>query len=215
MIEDVGKKATLGGNIVDQADSVWVTKVNGCAPAVVYEDPGCEGPSWFAYPDIRQQKNMVNIPPYGDGLTVFEGSWDYYDGTKKFNMEGNLQLQYGSSQSVKLMPHYEFETFFTTTSTGGSSNADELALYYLSTTFGRENAFTHRNLKDQDNLDYVDSLQRQCHDFLMIFGGSDPIPVHWDDPSLNYDNPTNASGQPITGFSNVFGIKVREMFFPE
>ena len=116
----------MNGNIVDAADSIWVTKVNGCAPAVIYEDHGCQGPSWFAYPDIRQQKNEPNVPAYGDGLTIFEGSWDYYDGTKKFNMEGNLQLQYGSSQSVKLVPHVEFETFFTTTSTGASSNDAEM-----------------------------------------------------------------------------------------
>lgn len=118
MIEDVGKKATMGATIIDQADSVWVTKVSGCAPAVVYEDPGCQGPSWFAYPDIRQQKKEIGVPPYGDEYTVFEGSWDFYDGTKKFNTEGNTQLQYGSSQSVKLIPHVEFETFFTTHSTG-------------------------------------------------------------------------------------------------
>lgn len=65
MIEDVGKKATMGSTIVDKADSVWVTKVSGCAPAVIYEDPQCMGPSWFAFPDIRQQKGEANVPAYG------------------------------------------------------------------------------------------------------------------------------------------------------
>jgi len=37
VIEDYGKKASLGTEIVDKADSIWVTKIEGCAPAVIYE----------------------------------------------------------------------------------------------------------------------------------------------------------------------------------
>lgn len=65
VIEDLGKHPTMGSNIVDQSDSIWVMKVDTCGPAVIYEDTECEGPSWFAYPDIRQQKGELNVPAYG------------------------------------------------------------------------------------------------------------------------------------------------------
>jgi len=65
------------------------------------------------------------VPAYGLDHTVFEGSWDYYNGTRAnfnsnpaMNSIGNLQLHWGSSESVKLDPRIEFETFFTTIDTG-------------------------------------------------------------------------------------------------
>lgn len=81
----------MGGEIVDQSDSVWITKVEGCAPAVIYEHEQCLGPSWYAHYDIRQQKGE-SVLPYGEGWTKFEGSWMFYDGVKKFSTEGNMQL---------------------------------------------------------------------------------------------------------------------------
>ena len=68
-----------------------------------------------------------------------------------------MQLKFGSSQSVKLKPYIEFETFFTTPKTGMGSTPEELQLYYTS-PFGRDNAFTHRNLKDDDFNPYVDTI---------------------------------------------------------
>lgn len=66
--------------------------------------------------------------------------------------------------------------FFTTRSTGSGTSANNM--HYYSSTFGRENAFTLRNLRDEDYLPYEDSLERQCHEFLMIFETAQPFNIH-------------------------------------
>lgn len=141
---------------------------------------------------------------------MFEGSWDFYSGKKLFNVEGNMQLRHGSSQSVKLTPYFEFEMFFTTQSTGATTAPEDLHLYQ-DTTFGRENAFTLRNLRNEDFLPFVDTLERQCHEYLMIFETAEPFNLFGEAPWP----PVNASGQLVTGFSNVYAIKVRDMYFPD
>jgi len=78
---------------------------------------------------------------------VFEGSWDFYDGNKKFNPEGVKQLKGGSSESVRLTPLLEMELFMTTNSTPMDDNH--------ATFFERENAFTLRNFTDMI----------QCHEY--------------------------------------------------
>jgi len=47
----------------------------------------------MAFPNARQR--YIGGPQYdfyGTGNTVFEGSWDFYDGLKKFTKEGVKQL---------------------------------------------------------------------------------------------------------------------------
>jgi hypothetical protein len=78
---------------------------------------------------------------------VFEGSWDFYDGLKKFNPEGIAQLNQGSSESVRLTPRLEMELFFTTRSTTN----DE----WHQSFFERENAYTLRNFTNRVT----------CHDY--------------------------------------------------
>jgi hypothetical protein len=92
VIEDEGKKPVLENMVADKADSVWVFKKPRHF-AVIYESPGCTGPSWVAFPNARQRYiGGSAYPTYGTGDTVFEGSWDFYDGMKKFNPEGVKQL---------------------------------------------------------------------------------------------------------------------------
>lgn len=74
----------------------------------------------MAFPNARQR--YIGGPQYdfyGTGNTVFEGSWDFYDGLKKFTKEGVKQLKNGSSESVFLTPNVELELFFSTASTPG------------------------------------------------------------------------------------------------
>ena len=135
VIEDFGEAPQLTGQIVDEADSVWIFKKPSLW-GVIYESPNCEGPSWIAYPNARQ-RYLQGFPAYGTGDTIFEGSWDFYDGTKRFNPEGVRQLTHGSSESVRLTPNIEMELFVTTKSTANDDNHQ--------TFFERENAFTLRN----------------------------------------------------------------------
>lgn len=127
------------------------------------------------------------------------------------NSVGNLQLHWGSSESVKLDPLIEFETFFTTDSTGiGTENFE-----YYDEVFERENAFTHRNFQDNDNQPYVEGEDpKQCHNYLAIWRYEDlPMYIHadmYDDNGVEKLPPMGVGA----GFSNVFGIKIREQFFP-
>lgn len=128
-----------------------------------------------------------------------------------------MQLRFGSSESVKLAPHIEFETFFTVMDT-----TNKPAPYY-DTTFGRENAFTLRNLKDLDFLPFVDTRMNQCHEYLGVFNSRNanrrqtPYDVHNLQASMTAAGkwpPTDSIGNLITGLSHAYAIKVREMYFP-
>lgn len=145
MIEDFGRRPFLEGEIVDEADSVWLFKKPRHF-AVIYEMPDCKGPSWIAFPNARQ-RYLSGYDSYGTGSTAFEGSWDFYDGLKKFNPEGIAQLNQGSSESVRLTPRLEMELFVTTRSTTLDDNHMSL--------FERENAYTLRNFTDRVT----------CHDY--------------------------------------------------
>ena len=158
------------------------------------------------------------MPPYGTGFTEFEGSWDYYNGTRAnihqnpaLSSVGNLQLHWGSSESVKLDPLVEFETFFTTSSTGVGGQ-----MQYYDEVFERENAFTHRNFKENDNQPFaIDEAPKQCHNFLGIWSTTyEPLPVHADMFEPNSDTMKEPPMGYNAGFSNVFGIKIREQYFP-
>ena len=102
--------------------------------------PGCQGPSWIAYPNARQ-RYLSGYPSYGTASTVFEGSWDFYDGSNKFNPEGVTQLNEGSSESVRLTPRLEMELFVTTRSTVMDADHESF--------FARENAYTLRNFTNR------------------------------------------------------------------
>ena len=145
VIEDFGRRPFLEGEIVDEADSVWLFKKPRHF-AVIYEMPDCKGPSWIAFPNARQ-RYLSGYDSYGTGSTAFEGSWDFYDGLKKFNPEGIAQLNQGSSESVRLTPRLEMELFVTTRSTTLDDNHMSL--------FERENAYTLRNFTDRVT----------CHDY--------------------------------------------------
>ena len=119
MIESYERMSTLDGMIADKADSVWVMKEPRHF-AVIYEEPECRGPSWTAFPNARQRYiGGMQFETYGTGNSVFEGSWDFYDGNKKFIPEGVKQLKAGSSESVRLTPGLEMELFFSTNNTPG------------------------------------------------------------------------------------------------
>jgi len=139
VIEDFDRKPFIEGEVVDQADSVWIFKKPRHF-AVIYEMPNCQGPSWIAYPNARQ-RYLQGIPSYGTASTVFEGSWDFYDGSNKFNPEGIAQLNQASSESVRLTPRLEMELFVTTRSTVMD---DDHASF-----FARENAYTLRNFENR------------------------------------------------------------------
>lgn len=214
VIEDIGRSPNMPPGINEEGDSIWIFK-NICPEigcAAVYEFQNCEGPSWIAYPNIRQQEGL-SVPAYNQPYMKFEGSWDYYNGKrahltplKATSSIGNLQLHWGSSESVKLDPLVEFETFFTTLNTG--VGADDMQLY--DSVFERENAFTHRNFKEEDQQPFVlDEMPKQCHNYLGIWSTADPHRIHTD--MQNGEAPPAG----VSGFTNVFGIKIREQFFPE
>lgn len=115
-----------------------------------------------------------------------------------------MQLYWGSSESVMLPPKVEFETFHTT------QDEDIFSTDYDS-VFERKHAFTHRNFMEEDNHPYANPEKPgpyfyQCHNFWMKFETENYLPVHGD---MEGPNPAEHSG-----FSNVFGIKYRNMFFP-
>lgn len=161
---------------------------------------------------------VENIPAYGTGYTLFEGSWAYYNGNQAvsgansaLSSVGNMQLHWGSSESVKLSPKVEFETFFTTDQTGSNTSVEDQMKYFM-TVFGRENAFTHRNFKDEDYWPYVeDEYPKQCHNFLPKWRTT-TYPIMPVNSSQQANEPVPDG---MDGFSNVFGIKIREMFFPD
>jgi len=49
VIESYERMPELDGLVTDKADSVWIMKEPRHF-AVIYEDPGCTGPSWIAFP---------------------------------------------------------------------------------------------------------------------------------------------------------------------
>lgn len=49
VIESYERMSELDGMVTDKADSVWIMKEPRHF-AVIFEDPGCTGPSWIAFP---------------------------------------------------------------------------------------------------------------------------------------------------------------------
>ena len=74
-----------------------------------------------------------------------------------------------------------------------------------------------RNLQKYDFNPNIDSQARQCHDYLKTYMTAEPFDLHGiqaSDPFAWWP-PVDHLGDVITGYSNCYAVKVRELFFPE